>query len=400
MSSIVEVSQAPTEPVDLTTAQTFLRVQPGTDDTLISTIIIPGARRQLETSLGMTLANRKFIQMEPAFPLFPYYSSPYAAMFGSDFPIYFGGYGPAASYPYPASGSLRNRRNPFEIHLLRGPATAIDHIEYIGTDGKSHGLLPGSDFAVDLASMPPRIAPLPGQRWPISVQGLNSVKIYFSAGYFPPNTADVSESLGAVWSAFTSVAQNSYFLDPAGNVWIQLATNAKTGKTEPGWTGNPGTTFSETNPEGVVTATWQNLGPILGPWTSGHVYTAPAVIVDPNGYLQQLIVSSLTAGGSTPTFSQTFGAISNDNSVPAWRNIGQDQSQGATDPANETTSVQLNNSIPPNLYTALLQMIVHWYQQRAVVVTSAGAGGTHVPLPLHLQEIINSERVLEFGLNE
>src|ERR1051326_3503950 len=105
MSAIVEVSSSITEPVDLTTAKEFLRLipanQPGPDDDLITDLIIPGARRQLETALGLTLANRKFIQYEDGFPFFPYFQSPYAPLFGAAFPFYFG-YGPIASYPYPA----------------------------------------------------------------------------------------------------------------------------------------------------------------------------------------------------------------------------------------------------------------------------------------------------------
>lgn len=395
MSSIVELTTTPTEPVDLATAQTFLRVQSGTDDALIQNVIIPGARRQLETSTGLTLASRNFVQYEDGFPFFPYFQSPYAPLFGAAFPFYFG-YGPIASYPYPAIGGLSNQMvNPFLKRLLRSPVTAVDHIEYIGTDGKSHGLLPGKDFIVDFSSTPGRLAPLPGQRWPVGIMGINTVKIFFTAGYLPPASSNISESLGAIWAALTSVTQNSYVIDSNRNIEIQLLAGAKTGTAEPSWP-DINATVAETNSEGVTTSVWKNIGSVLGPWAAGHLYSAPSVIVDPNGYLQMLIVGTLTAGGSTPTFSRTFGAVTTDNSTPAWMNIGIDQSEGAADPPDEITDVVVNNSIPPNLYMAVLQFIVHWYQQRAVVVTSAGAGGTHIPLPFHLQEIINSERIWDF----
>ena len=123
------------------------------------------------------------------------------------------------------------------------------------------------------------------------------------------------------------------------------------------------------------------------------------MIVDSNGYLQMLIVGSLTTGGSKPSWSQTFGVTTSDNSRSAWLNIGLPiRHGGAPDPPKQIASENVNQSIQQNLYIGVLQFIVHWYQQRAVVVTSAGAGGTHTPLPLHLQEIINSERVYDFEM--
>ena len=391
MASIVETSQPATEPVDLATAYIFLRQVPGTDDALLQNVIIPGARRQLESSLGLTLANRDFVQYEDGFPFFPYFQSPYAPLFGAAFPFYFG-YGPIASYPYPAIGGLQNQiLSPFEKKLLRSPVTALRGISYVGTDGKSHGLLPGKDFSVDFASLPGRVTPLPGQRWPVGVLGNSTVAIYFSAGYLPPGSGNSDESTGAVWAALNKVAQYSYVLDANGNVQLQTVAGAITGIVEPTWAAIG---LSVTD----GTAVWINCGPITGAWAANHSYTAPVVIRDPSGNLQQLAVSTLTSGGTLPNFASNRGQAMPDNSIPAaWRCIGPDQSQGAGDTPNQITDYQGDNSIPPNLYMALCQLITHWYQQRSVIVTVAGAGGTHLPLPLHLEEIIASERVLDFG---
>lgn len=389
MASIVETSQPAQEPVDLDTAYKFLHQVPGTDDALLLNVIIPGARRQLESSLGLTLANRDFVQYEDGFQ--SYFQSPYGSLFAGAMPFYFG-YGPIASYPYPAIGGLHNQLvNPFERKLLRNPVTAVRGISYVGTDGKSHGLLPGKDFAVDFASLPGRITPLPGQRWPAGVMGNSTVAIYFSAGYLPPDSGNSDESVGAVWSAINKVAQNSYVLDANGNVQLQTATGVRiTGIVEPTWAA-----IGASVADGK--ANWKNLGPITGAWAAGHSYTAPVVIRDPGGNLQQLNVSSLTSGGTSPNFSSVRGAIATDNTIAAWMCIGADQSQGAGDTPNQITEYQGDNSIPPNLFMALCQLITHWYQQRSVIVTVAGAGGTHLPLPLHLEEIIASERVLDFG---
>lgn len=267
-AGIVEASQPADEPLDLETAKQFLRLPDAftSDDKLIQTVIIPGARRQLETMLAVTLASRDFVQYENGFPFFPYFQSPYAPLYGAAFPFYFG-YGPVASYPYPAIGGLQNQMiSPFDITLLRSPVTAVSKISYIGTDGTSHDLLPGKDFTVAFGRQPCIISPLPGQRWPVGVMGNSTVEVHFTAGYEPPNpTVDTEESVDV---------------------------------TEP----------------------------------------------------------------AAPT------------------------------PPNQITEYKFEIGIPPNLYTALLQLVVHWYQNRDSVITGAGAGGKHETLPNHLQEIIDSEK--------
>ncbi len=397
MSSIVEVSQPFSEPVDLLTAKQFLRLAlvdntgapiVGPDDGMIENILIPGARRQLETALGLTLANRQFVQYEDGFPALPFFQSAYAPLYGAAFPFFFG-YGPIANYPF-VGGMQSTTVSPFEKRLLRSPVTAVSRITYIGIDGESHGLLPGKDFAVDFASLPGRVAPLPGMRWPITMSGQSTVAIYFTAGYLPTGSPNEDILDGAIWQALQPVAVNSYVIDPNGNVQLQIALKAVTAKTEPTWPNAVGQTVAD------GFATWKNLGPISGVWRANTAYTAPSVVQDSNGNLQELIVS-VTSGASAPTWALNRGATTTDNSVAAWMNIGVDESQGATDPPKQITEYVADVSIPPNLYMGLLQMITHWYQNRAVIVTVAGAGGTHLPLPLHLEEIIQSERILDFG---
>lgn len=257
MSAIVETSVPAAEPVDLATAKRFLRLpssaQPDDDD--ITNIFIPGARYYVERITGLTLANREFTQYEDGFPsLLGLGGDPFslALLFG---------YGPMGSYAF--GHHHRNHKR-----LLRGPVTGIDHITYIGTDGSPHVLQPGTDFTVDFASIPGRIAPLPGARWPMGMRGLNNLAIFYSAGYQP---------LG-------------------------------------------------TDPQEV------------------------------------------------------------DLAVPS--------------PPNQLATLNFNVAIPQHLMAAILQIVVHWYQNRDLIITAAGAGGVHVPIPHQFDAIVNLERVWDFSHSE
>lgn len=399
-SSIIEISY-PTWPVDLTTAKNYLKIPLSVtgDDSLIQNIIIPGATRQLETALGVCLSARRFKQMQDGFPFFPYFQSPYAPLFGAAFPFYFG-YGPIASYPYPAIGGLQNQMiSPFVITLLRSPLISFSHISYVGTDGKNHGLLPGKDFVVDATSRPARISPVPGQRWPVGILGMNTVALFYSAGYGSLGTSTNNFLDGAIWQPLVSVQQNSYILDPNGFVWVQIAANAITGETEPAWTNVINATISDgiynqiPGGGGNVPAVWKNNGKIVGPYQPNTVYNQPTIVQDPNGYLQMLIIPTLTSQASGMTFNQAFGAVSTDNGQAAWMNIGLDYSAGSIDPPDQTTEYLSEAiSIPENLYNGILFLISHWYRNRDAVV-----GGQAVPTPWQLQEIIASERDWDFG---
>lgn len=205
-AGIVETSQPAAEPIDLATVKNFLKLPSSVtgDDTYISDVLIPAARRHLESVLGITLAQRNFAQYENGFPFFPYFQSPYAPLYGAAFPFYFG-YGPIASYPYPAIGGLQNQLiSPFDIILLRNPVTAVASIQYIGTDGNSHSLSPGTDFTVAFARQPCIVSPLPGQRWPVGIMANSTVQISFTAGYKPPATTENPDAEETVTETVTA----------------------------------------------------------------------------------------------------------------------------------------------------------------------------------------------------
>jgi hypothetical protein len=255
-------------------------------------------------------------------------------------------------------------------------------------------LLPGKDFVVDFTSIPARISPIPGQRWPVGITGINTVAIFYTAGYQPPGSGNINVIDGAIWQALTGVTQSSYVLDSNGNVEVQLASGSTTGETEPTW---PAIGSTVSDGIGIVPSVWKNYGPIKGRWTADTHYAAPVAIIDSSNNLQVLVVSTLTSGGTEPSSWQSaIGGITTDNSQPAWMCIGPNEAEGASDPANQITQVSFDISIPQNLYIAVLQLIVHWYQNRDVII----AGGAHTPLPMHLQSIIDLERVLDFTAPE
>ncbi len=58
----------------------------------------------------------------------------------------------------------------------------------------------------------------------------------------------------------------------------------------------------------------------------------------------------------------------------------------------------INRAILEDLITAMKQLIVHWYQNRDVVIAMPGAGGVYAPLPIHLDQIIDQHRLLNMAL--
>ncbi len=388
MSSVLEISLPAVEPVDPIAELTpFLKQQPGSPDaTLIKTLGI-AARRQLEDMLGLTLASRSFVQYEDGFPFFPYFQSPYAPLFGAAFPFYFG-YGPIASYPYPAIGGLQNQMiSPFEKRLMKTPVTAVEKILYVGTDGKTHQLTAGVDFVVDYSSQPGRLTPFPGQRWPVGILGINTVQIFFTAGYQATSQQFVIEP--AIWEEELQVPQYGYIIDSNDNVWVQtIAGTQVTGTARPDF---------EAQAVGAIIAgdggcSWTNYGPVVGPWVAGQALQQPTIIFDANNNLQLLNVANVTTAQVAPPWATARGVTSADNGVPgAWLCLGLNQ-PGAQNPSNEITSYVGDIGIPEQFKVAIMILALHWYYNREPVVP--GQAGT---VPFSVEAIIQANRVYDFG---
>jgi hypothetical protein len=402
MSSVLEITLPTQEPISLVDAKNWLRVpQVVTNDDILIQRLIKSARRYIERATGFTLAQRNFVQYQDGFPFFPYFQSPYAPLFGAAFPFYFG-YGPIASYPYPAIGGLQNQMmNPFEVRALKNPVTAITSVQYIDTNGKQVELVPFQDFVPDFATG--RIVPLPGQRWPVSTMGANTVTIFFSAGYLPDQTtsgtvAMATEIASPGWEPDETIAQYAFLIDPNDNVQMQTAGPAGvTGSKQPTWPSTAGAVTAD------GTASWTCLtgapaskdgdaeGGISGEWSPETEYVLYNVVVDPNGNLQTCLVANLISQATAPAFSTVLGATTTDNGVSAWRCLGPYQGV-APNPPGQPTSYSKVINLPEDLEMLIYYALSHFYHNREPV-----ASGAVAKVPHTLDDLICSVRDMGWG---
>ena len=57
--------------------------------------------------------------------------------------------------------------------------------------------------------------------------------------------------------------------------------------------------------------------------------------------------------------------------------------------SSQVTTWEIDRTIPNPLVTGIMQLVAHWYQNRIPIVTIAGAGGTHLVLPWHVEKIFD-----------
>jgi hypothetical protein len=194
MAGIVQTSLPISEPVSLSDALNFLKQPTNSADSTLVTTLITAARQYVEDCTGLVLAPRNYVQSLDSFPAYPYSREPYGQMYGvGALSLYFG-YGPILPTQMPPYGMQTSGRMPYQITLLAGPVTAIDHIEYVDATGNVQTLLPGQDFVADMQSSPARVTPLPGGVWPQCTLVPNCVRVFFTAGYNANPAATESES--------------------------------------------------------------------------------------------------------------------------------------------------------------------------------------------------------------
>jgi len=186
MSTILEVSPPDEEPITIEEAIAFLKLPSTTPDAssptaapLLATLI-SAARRYIESLSGWTLASRDFVQYEDGF--FPYFVFQTESIFG-----------PIASYPYSYPYPYANVTSAGK-RLMRGPVTDVSKITYLAPDGTPVDLTPEKDFVVDLANNPGRVGPFAGKVWPNSLYGINTVQIFFTAGYHADPNATMDKT--------------------------------------------------------------------------------------------------------------------------------------------------------------------------------------------------------------
>lgn len=380
MPSLLEVGPPSIEPVSSAEAINFVKQPTGTPDTALIGTLITAARRYVESMTGLTLASRRFVQYEETFPF-------------SVWPAYFD----------QSRAPVISPHNDHRVWLLRSPVTAVEKVIYVGTDGKLHALLPGTNFVVDYARRPGSISPLPGANWPAllpaqfipelfyvteswapSRNGMNRVQIFFTAG-FTPNASDVSDiSLGSEWQPATSYAQYAYFIDDSGNLELQMNAASGSPLTNPVSGVDPPTLAAAGSSATDGTCSWLNVGPIAGiaNYQIGHVYPALSIVLGGDGKIK-FTQAGLTSGGSEPAWNS--GSTSDNGGT--WINLGTPVAAGPA-PPNQLVEYQSGTGIPEDLKIAILLIVAHLYSNREPV-----ADGRITDVPHSVSAICNNYRV-------
>lgn len=141
------------EPVTLTEAKDWARIDIATDDTLV-TALIKASRQGVETFLRRTLITTTYTLTLDSFP-----------------------------------GSAGNRLSGFtggvgEILLPAPPLQSVTTLKYLDSLGVEQTLTPVTDYTVDTSStFVARIVPAPDTDWPDTLNSINTVIIEYIAGY-------------------------------------------------------------------------------------------------------------------------------------------------------------------------------------------------------------------------
>jgi hypothetical protein len=83
------------------------------------------------------------------------------------------------------------------IQMPVGPLIQVISIEYTAMDGSTQ-TMPTTDYTVDLTCDPPRITPVFGKIWPITLPQIGSVRVTFDAGYVAAFVANATSNTVAI----------------------------------------------------------------------------------------------------------------------------------------------------------------------------------------------------------
>jgi len=64
----------------------------------------------------------------------------------------------------------------------------------------------------------------------------------------------------------------------------------------------------------------------------------------------------------------------------------------------QVKSYSIDRTIPQPLATAVQQLVVHWFQDRNVIVAQAGAGGKFNALPWHVEQMVQAYRCFDHAM--
>lgn len=212
--SVIRTSVPSTELVTVSDMSPMLHGYASSEESFL-TMTIAAARDVVEGNTGYSLAASTFTQYGERFPMQGFHMGLFPA-----------------GLIIPNRGLPWERRSPLELEFMRSPALAIDRIEYTDLNGATQTLTPGTDFAVDLTSVPARVMPLPGAIWPEALRGPKAVALYFTAGFAPNAAASVEKlpTLKALVMALTEkwfINRNNYGEVPQP-IWDLILSNRVT----------------------------------------------------------------------------------------------------------------------------------------------------------------------------
>jgi uncharacterized phiE125 gp8 family phage protein len=135
---LAQTSAPAREPVGVDEAKVYLRVEHSVDDDLIG-MLIGAARRYAESFCGRSFITQSWLLTLDGFDGCP-------------------------------------------VRLERGDVLSVDSITYQSMDG-AWVTMPSTDYVADLSGALPRITPVFGKPWPITLPQIGSVRIAYTAGY-------------------------------------------------------------------------------------------------------------------------------------------------------------------------------------------------------------------------
>ena len=156
------LSTAPsTEPISTTEAKSHLRVDVSDDDTLIGTIVT-SARRACEAHTNRALITQTWTMFMDFFPFG-----------GADATLWEG----VREAPETILGGQARY-----IEIPKSPLASITSIKTYDDDNAA-STFASSNYFVDVATEPGRVALRSGQSWPTPTRVINGVEVIFVAGY-------------------------------------------------------------------------------------------------------------------------------------------------------------------------------------------------------------------------
>lgn len=151
---LIQVAGPGQEPISVDEAKVYLRVIDSNDDDVIG-YLITAARLYAEHYCERSFISQQWRLVLDSFPGPSLMGVPYGL-------------------PYSLPGHA--------VLLERGPVISVDSITYVDMGGVPQPM-PSANYKADLSGPLPRVTPVFGQIWPITLPQIGSVQVNYTAGY-------------------------------------------------------------------------------------------------------------------------------------------------------------------------------------------------------------------------